>query len=63
VQELVISVETEGSKPVILTVDINLHLSPLLKNLDVQSLVDQAVNEAFTKAERYLGGLKCPSER
>lgn len=62
VEELNISVETEGSKPVILTVDISLYLSPLLKNLDVQNLIDQAINEAFTTAESYLRELKCPSE-
>lgn len=63
VHELSISVETEGSKPVILTVDVSLYLSPLLKNVDVQHLADQAVNEAFTTAENYLKELKCPSKK
>lgn len=58
IQVLSICVETEGFKPVTLTVDIDLYLSPLLKKINGQLLADQAVNEAFNTAENYLRALK-----
>lgn len=63
VEELNISVETEGAKPVTLIVDVDISLSPLMRNFDVQKLADQAVKEAFTAAEKYLRELKCHSNR
>ena len=56
-------VEIEGTKPVKLTVDIDTSLSPLMKNFDVQKLVDEAIKEAFTSAENYLRELKCHSKK
>ncbi len=63
IEALNISVETEGTKPVTLTVDVNVSLSPLMKNFDVQKLVDEAVKEAFASAEKYLRELKCHSQK
>ena len=63
IETLDISVETEGTKPVKLTVDVDVSLSPLMKNFDVQKLVDEAVKEAFTSAENYLRELKCHSKK
>jgi hypothetical protein len=63
IETLNISVETEGTKPVRLTVDINVSLSPLMKKFDVQKLVDEAVKEAFTSAENYLRELKWHSKK
>lgn len=63
IETLNISVEANGTKPVVLTVDIDITLSPLLKNHDVQKLVDKAVKEAFKEAEKYLGELKCHSKK
>jgi len=63
IETLNISVETEGTKPVRLTVDIDVSLSPLMKKFDVQKLVDEAVKEAFTSAENYLRELKCHSKK
>jgi len=59
IETLNVSVEAEGSNPVTLTVDIDIALSPLMKDLDVQKLVDDAVKEAFALAEKYLKELKC----
>jgi len=58
-----ISVETEGIKPVNLTVDVDVSLSPLMKKFNVQKLVDEAIKEAFTSAENYLRELKCRSKK
>jgi hypothetical protein len=63
IEVLNISVETEGTKPVRLTVDIDVSLSPLMKDFNVQKLVDEAIKEAFTSAEKYLRELKCHSKK
>lgn len=58
-----ISVETEGAKPVRLNVEVDVSLSPLMKNFDVQKLVDEAVKEAFVSAEKFLRELRCRSSK
>ena len=63
IEALNISVETEGIKPVNLTVDVDVSLSPLMKKFNVQKLVDEAIKEAFTSAENYLRELKCHSKK
>jgi len=63
IEALNISVETEGTKPVRLTVDVDVLLSPLMKKFNVQKLVDEAIKEAFTSAENYLRELKCHSKK
>jgi hypothetical protein len=59
VETLNISVETEGGKPLTLTVDVEIVLSPLMQEYDVQRLADEAVKEAFKSAKKYLRELKC----
>ena len=61
IQELDISVETEGAKPVQLNVEVELVLSPLMKKVHVEKIVDEAVKEAFVAAEKLLRDLKCRS--
>ena len=63
IDTLNISVEAEGTKPVNLTVDIDIALSPLMENFDVQKLVNEAVKQAFALAEKYLRELKCHSKK
>jgi hypothetical protein len=63
IEALNIGVETEGTKPVRLTVDVDVSLSPLMKKINVQRLVDEAMKEAFTSAENYLRELKCHSKK
>jgi len=63
IEALNISVETEGTKPVRLTVDVDVSLSPLMKKFNVQKLVDAAIKEAFTSAENYLREQKCHSKK
>jgi len=54
-----ITVETEGTRPVTVNVDVEITLSPLLKNYDVEKLANEATKRAFTSVERYLRGLAC----
>jgi hypothetical protein len=63
IETLNISVEAEGAKPVTLTVDVDVALSPLVKNFDVQMLVKESMEEAFKSAEKYLRELACHSQK
>jgi hypothetical protein len=58
VDRLDISVEAEGSKPVNVTVEINLTLTPEAKGVEAQALVEEATNEAHKASEKYLRKLK-----
>ena len=63
IEELNISVENEGAKPATLTVEVYVSLTSLMKNFDVQKLVDEAVKEAYASAEQYLRKLECRSPK
>jgi hypothetical protein len=54
VEKLNISVEADGTKPVNITVEIDLELSPKMKNFDADKLVNEAVEEAHKISEKYL---------
>jgi len=49
-----IYVEAEGSKPVDLSVEVDLVLSETAKGIKHKPLVDEAVSEAFKAIETYL---------
>jgi len=63
IETLNISAETEGTKPVTLTVEVDIALSPLMKDFDAQKLADETVKEAFTSAKKYLRRLTCHSQK
>lgn len=54
VEKLNISVEADGTKPVNVTVEIDLELSPKMKDFDADKLVNEAVEEAHKTSENYL---------
>ncbi len=58
VDKLDICVEAAGSKPVNVTVEINLELTPAAKDIDAQMLVKEAINEAHKASENYLRKIK-----
>jgi hypothetical protein len=58
VDKLIISVEAEGSKPVNVTVEIELVLTPQAMGVDAEALVKEATNEAHRATEQYLRKLK-----
>jgi hypothetical protein len=58
VDKLDISVEVEGIKPVNITVEIDLALSPKMRGLDAEALVNEAIKEAHRASENYLRKLK-----
>ena len=63
IEALNISAETEGEKPVALKVEVDIVLSPTMKNFDVRRLADEAVREAFASAEKYLRELACHTQK
>ncbi len=58
VDRLDIIVEAEGTKPVNVTVEIDLDLTPAAKGVDAEKLVKEAVNEAHEASENYLRKIK-----
>ncbi len=54
VENLNISVEAEGTKPVNFTVEIDLALLPKAEGVNEKALADEAVAEAFKTIEAYL---------
>jgi hypothetical protein len=58
VEKLNISVEANGTKPVTVTVEIDLALSPKMKNFDADTLAKEAGKEALRASENYLRQLK-----
>jgi hypothetical protein len=58
VDRLDIAVEASGSKPVNVSVEINLVLSGQAKDVDAQMLVKEAVSEAYKSIENHLRKIK-----
>ncbi|MGQ9506962.1 MAG: DUF3194 domain-containing protein [Candidatus Bathycorpusculaceae bacterium] len=63
IEILNISVEVEGTKPVTVTIDVDVALSPLMKDFNVKKLAEEAVKEAFASVNKYLRALKCHSQK
>ncbi|MEM3377359.1 MAG: DUF3194 domain-containing protein [Candidatus Bathyarchaeia archaeon] len=61
VEKLNISVEAEGAKPLNVTVEVDLELSPKMKEFDAEKLAKEAVGEAHKAVENYLRKLSCQS--
>ena len=57
-----ICAEVEGTKPVKLSIDIEMVLSPSSEDCDAQKIADEAVEYAFNSAEEYLRKLACNSQ-
>jgi GGDEF domain-containing protein len=58
IERLDIAVEVEGTKPVNVTVEINLLLTKEAKGFDVEVLVKEAVEAAHRATENFLRKLK-----
>ena len=58
-----ITIDTEGLKPVTVNVEVEITLSPLMKNYDVKKLAKEATKQAFKAVEAYLRELTCRSTR
>ena len=63
ISTLNLTVDTEGTKPITINVDVEVVLSPLMKNFDVEKLVKEATERAFASIEKYLRNLSCESTK
>ncbi len=63
IETLNICTEAEGTKPLRLTIDVEIVLSTEIKNIDPKKLSEQAVRQAFVSAEEYLRELTCHSQK
>lgn len=62
ISSLDITVDTEGVKPVSVNVEVEVTLSPLMKNFDVEKLTKEATEKAFAAIKAYLSELACKSK-
>ena len=58
-----ITVDTEGRKPIIINVEIELDLLPKMKGYDAKKLTNEAAQQAFASIERYLREIACKSTK
>ena len=63
IADLDVIVDAEGTKPIIVNVDVTVVLSPLMKDFDVEALTKEATKRAFTRIEEILRELKCKSKK
>jgi len=63
VSVLNITVDTEGTKPVTVNVEVEVVLSPLMKDYDVERLAKEATQKAFASVEAFLRELACKSSK
>jgi len=63
ISTLNITIDTEGSKPVTVNVEVELALSPLMKGFDADKLAKEATEKAFQAIDQYLRGLSCKSTK
>jgi hypothetical protein len=63
ISELNITVDTEGAKPVTVNIDVEIGLSPLMKDYDTEKLAEEATQKAFESIKEYLSGLACKSTK
>lgn len=63
IETLNVSVEAEGTKPITLAIDVDIALSQLMKDFDVQKLIREAVKDGFAAVEKHLRELTCHSAK
>ncbi|MBE0511860.1 MAG: DUF3194 domain-containing protein [Candidatus Bathyarchaeota archaeon] len=63
ISTLNVTVDAEGTKPITINVDVEVVLSPLMKNFDVEKLVKEATERAFASIRKYLRKLSCKSTK
>ncbi len=59
VSELNITVDTQGAKPVTVSIDVEIALSLVMKGYNADRLAKEATQKAFESIKEYLSGLAC----
>lgn len=63
ISALDVTIDTEGSKPVTVNVEVELTLSPLMRNFNVEKLTKEATEKAFKAINQYLRETACKSTK
>jgi len=63
ISALNISIDTEGTKPVTVNIDVEISLAPLMKDYNVEKLAKEATEKAFASIKDYLSELACKSTK
>ena len=63
ISALNVTVDAEGTKPITINVDVEIVLSPLMKNFDVEKLAKEATERAFASIEKHLRKLSWMSTK
>ena len=63
VSDLNIFIDTEGAKPVAVNIDVEITLSPLMKDFNVEKLAKETTEKAFASIKEYLSEIACKSTR
>jgi len=63
ISTLNITVDTEGTKPVTVNIDVELDLLPKMKSYDVKKLANEATEQAFASIEKQLRKIACTSTK
>jgi hypothetical protein len=63
ISELNIIVDAEGKKPITVNVEVEITLSLLMKDFDIEKLTKEAAEKAFAFIEKYLRELTCKYKR
>jgi len=58
-----VTVDAEGTKPVTVNVEVEVTLSPLMKDCDAEKLANEATEKAFVAIEAFLRELACKSSK
>lgn len=56
-----VTIDTEGAKPISVNVEVELTLSPLMRDFDVETLTKEATEKAFEAINQYLREISCKS--
>lgn len=63
ISNLDVTVTTEGSKPVNVNIEVELELSPLMKDFNVNALTKESIERGFAAIEELLREISCKSTK
>jgi len=63
VSDLNLTIDIQGLKPLTVNVDLEVKLSPLMKDYNVEKLAEEAKERAFSALENRLRKLACQSKK
>jgi len=62
ISDLTVSIDLEGTETLNISVDVEVKLSALFKNINTNEIAKNSVKASFDAIEKYLSEFKCQSE-